>query len=132
MITPIFMEIVPVLDIKRICADLPWVAAPLIAAVAGGILVGAAVGIALNHQCATGGTDVIALLIQYVFRFLKVPTILFCLDGSVVVASGIISGNLWIAGFSLLSLFLIMQTIRKITAKKQPDSAQSVAETIDR
>lgn len=71
-------------------------------------------------------------MIQYVFRFLKVPTILFCLDGSVVVASGIISGNLWIAGFSLLSLFLIMQTIRKITAKKQPDSAQSVAETIDR
>ena len=122
LITPLFMEIVPVLDLKGICAALPWVAAPLIAAIAGGILVGAAVGIALNHQCATGGTDVIALLIQYVFRFLKVPTILFCLDGSVVVASGMISGNIWIAGFSLLSLFIIMQTIRKITAKKQPDN----------
>ena len=126
LITPLFMEIVPVLDLKSICAALPWIAAPLIAAIAGGILVGAAVGIALNHQCATGGPDVIALLIQYVFRFLKVPTILFCLDGSVVIASGIISGNIWIAGFSLLSLFIIMQTIRKITAMKQPDSVQPV------
>ena len=126
LITPVFMEIVPVLDLKAACASLPWVAAPLIAAIAGGVLVGAAVGIALNHQCATGGTDVIALLIQYVFRFLKVPTILFCLDGSVVVASGIISGNIWIAGFSLFSLFIIMQTIRKITAVKQPDSVQPV------
>lgn len=122
LITPVFMGLVPPLDLTAMCAGLPWWIAPLIAALAGGILVGAAVGIALNRQCATGGTDVIALLIQYVFRFLKVPTILFCLDGSVVVASGIISGNIWIAGFSLFSLFIIMQTIRKVTAVKRQEA----------
>ena len=115
LITPVFMELVPVFDLSGACSNLPWFVAPLIAALAGGVLVGSAVGIALNRQCATGGTDVIALLIQYVLRFLKVPTILFCLDGSVVIASGVISGNAWIAGFSLLSLFIIMQTIRKMT-----------------
>lgn len=119
LITPVCMGLVPMVDLSGLLSGMPWFLAPLIAAVAGGVLVGAAVGIALNHQCATGGTDVIALLIQYVFRFLKVPTILFCLDGSVVVASGIISGNIWIAGFSLFSLFVIMQTIRKVTAYKQ-------------
>lgn len=117
LITPVCMELVPAFDLSQACSSLPWFIAPLIAALAGGILVGAAVGIALNRQCATGGTDVIALLIQYVFRFLKVPTILFCLDGSVVIASGVISGNAWIAAFSLLSLFVIMQTIRKITQR---------------
>lgn len=122
LMTPVCMGIVPVLDLKAVCAQLPWFVAPMIAAVAGGILVGASVGIALNHECATGGTDVIALLIQYVVRFLKVPTILFCLDGSVVVASGIISGNIWIAGFSLFSLFIIMQTIRKVTERKRQEA----------
>lgn len=122
LITPVCMGLVPPLDLTAMCAGLPWWIAPLIAAIAGGILVGAAVGIALNRQCATGGTDVIALLIQYVFRFLKVPTILFCLDGSVVVASGIISGNIWIAGFSLFSLFIIMQTIRRVTAMKRQEA----------
>lgn len=123
LITPVCMGLVPMVDLSALFSEMPWFIAPLIAAIAGGVLVGAAVGIALNRQCATGGTDVIALLIQYVFRFLKVPTILFCLDGSVVVASGIISGNAWIAGFSLFSLFIIMQTIRKVTAHKQPQEA---------
>ncbi len=117
LITPICMELIPTFNLSQACGKLPWFIAPLVSALAGGILVGAAVGIALNRQCATGGTDVIALLIQYVFRFLKVPTILFCLDGSVVIASGVISGNAWIAAFSLLSLFVIMQTIQKITQR---------------
>lgn len=118
LITPVFMQIVPVIDFSNVGKSVTWIIAPLLASIFGGILVGSAVGIALNHQCATGGTDVIALLIQHVFRFLKVPTILFCLDGSVVIASGIISGNMWIAMFSLFSLFIIMQTIKFVTKYK--------------
>ena len=90
----------------------------LLAAVIGGLLVGTAIGIALNHDCATGGTDLIALLIQHFFRFLKLSAILFVLDGSVVIASGVISGDAMIAVFSLVSLFVIINTIKFVTAKK--------------
>lgn len=84
----------------------------------GGILVGAAIGIALNHDCATGGTDVIALLIQHVLKFLKLSIILFLLDGSVVIASGIITNSVFISIFSFLSLMVIIQTINFVTKKK--------------
>ena len=89
-----------------------------LASVIGGLLVGGSVGIALNHNCATGGTDLIALLIQHFFPFLKLSSILFVLDGSVVVASGISSGDFMIAVFSLLSLFIIIHTIKFITSGK--------------
>lgn len=116
--TPVCMKIVPAVDFARVFAALPELVMLLLAAVIGGLLVGTAIGIALNHDCATGGTDLIALLIQHFFRFLKLSAILFVLDGSVVIASGVISGDAMIAVFSLVSLFVIINTIKFVTAKK--------------
>lgn len=116
--TPICMKLVPYVDFSGLMSGFPNVLTLFLAAVIGGLLVGAAIGIALNHDCATGGTDLIALLIQHFFRFLKLSAILFVLDGSVVIASGVISGDFLIAVFSLLSLFTIIHTIKFITSKK--------------
>lgn len=113
--TPIFMHLVPNIPLMEY---LPQALAYIIAAVAGGLLVGSAIGIALNHACATGGTDVIALLIQYVCKRLDLSKILLFLDGSVVIASGIISQNIMIAFLSLISLLIIIKTISYFTTKK--------------
>lgn len=117
--TPLCMKLVPYVDFSALLSELPEILALFLAAILGGLLVGTAIGIALNHDCATGGTDLIALLIQHFFRFLKLSAILFVLDGSVVIASGAISGNVMIAVFSLLSLFIIIHTIKFVTSRKK-------------
>ena len=117
LMTPVCMKLVPIIDLTASFPDIPQLIIRIISAIAGGLLVGTAIGIALNHECATGGTDVIALLIQYFFKFLNLSVILFVLDGSVVVASGFISGDFMIAVLSLFSLFIITNTIKFITFK---------------
>lgn len=115
LLTPFFMNIVPMFSLSSL--SLPWLATLSLAAGLGGILVGCAIGIALNHQCATGGTDVLALLIQKCIPRVPLPIILFCLDGSIVVASGCITQNIMISLFSLISLWIIVKTIEIITKK---------------
>lgn len=118
LMTPLFMRLVPAYDILGPVGEVSSILELSIAAVLGALLVGAAIGIALNHDCATGGTDLIALLIQYFIKFLKVPSILFFLDGSVVIASGIINHDPMIAIFSFISLVIIIKTISYFTSHK--------------
>lgn len=89
----------------------------LVAGVIGGLLVGTAIGIAIIRGCSTGGTDLVAMLINKVIKFLKLPVILFMLDGFIIVASGIISKNFMISIYSLISLLLILKTIGFVTTK---------------
>ncbi|PBG49460.1 YitT family protein [Clostridioides difficile] len=89
----------------------------LVAGVIGGLLVGTAIGIAIIRGCSTGGTDLVAMLINKVIKFLKLPVILFMLDGFIIVATGIISKNFMISIYSLISLLLIIKTIGFVTTK---------------
>lgn len=116
--TPVFMHLIPTIHITSFLYELHPILELIVAGLCGGILVGCAIGIALNHACATGGTDVIALLIRHVFKFLKLSVILFFLDGSVVIASGVITQNILISVFSFISLLTIIKTISFLTAKK--------------
>lgn len=116
--TPICMRLIPAVHITAFLKQFNPILELTFAAIVGGLLVGAAIGIALNRECATGGTDLIALLIQHFVNFLKVPSILFVLDGSVVIASGIINQNIMIAIFSFLSLMIIIKTISFFTEKQ--------------
>ena len=118
LMTPLFIKIIPSIHTTAILKEINPVLELIVAGAAGGILVGSAIGIALNHDCATGGTDVIALLIQQVLKFMKLSVILFLLDGSVVITSGIITNSIYISIFSFLSLMVIIKTISFVTAKK--------------
>ena len=116
--SPLFMKIIPSIAITAPLQQIHPIVELIVAGALGGLLVGCAIGIALNHDCATGGTDVIALLIQHVFKFFKLSAILFVLDGSVVITSGIITNSIFISVFSFLSLMVIIQTISFVTKKK--------------
>lgn len=112
IMNPLMMALIPTIDVF---SD-SWMSLTL-GAVLGGILVGLAVGLALNHDGATGGTDVIALLVHHYIPSCKVQTILFLLDGTVVVLSGLISRDVFVAVFSLLSLLVINRVITWFTEK---------------
>lgn len=116
--TPVYMQVIPAIHITEALHSIHPILELVVAGGIGGILVGLAIGIALNHDCATGGTDVIALLIQYFFKKLPLSKILLFLDGFVVIASGIITENVLISVFSFLSLLVIIQTIQFTTSKK--------------
>ncbi|HBG2376763.1 TPA: YitT family protein [Clostridioides difficile] len=105
---PLFLKVIPQ---THITDNL------LVAGVIGGLLVGTAIGIAIIRGCSTGGTDLVAMLINKVIKFLKLPVILFMLDGFIIVASGIISNNFMISIYSLISLLLIIKTIGFVTTK---------------
>ncbi|HBH0833128.1 TPA: YitT family protein [Clostridioides difficile] len=105
---PLFLKVIPQ---THITDNL------LVAGVIGGLLVGTAIGIAIIRGCSTGGTDLVAMLINKVIKFLKLPVILFMLDGFIIVASGIMSKNFMISIYSLISLLLIIKTIGFVTTK---------------
>ena len=107
LLTPVCIRLVPSLTI---------ISNTLIASVLGGILVGVSIGLALSRSAATGGTDIIALLINKIFKKLDVPTILFILDISIVLSSWAISKDFKTSIYSALSLLVIMQSI-KISTK---------------
>lgn len=118
LIAPVFLKLIPQTHITS---------SLLIAGIAGGLLVGSAIGIAILRGCATGGTDLLAMLINKVFTKFKLPTILFVLDGIVVLASGIISKNYMVSIYSLLSLFVIINTISFTTKRfAQPKLQESL------
>ena len=101
--TPVFLKIVPQVHV---------VDNILIAAILGGLLVGSSIAITISRKCATGGTDVIAKLLQLIFKKVDLPIILFCLDMLIVLSSWMISKNVLTSVLSAVSLFVIMQTIK--------------------
>lgn len=108
LVAPLFLKAIPQ---AHITSNL------LFAGIAGGLLVGTAVGIAIIRGCATGGTDLLAMLINKIFTAVKLPVILFILDGIVVVGSGLISKNYMVSIYSLISLIVIINSISYIIRK---------------
>ena len=119
LMTPFFLRFVPEYwlfeGLVKIHPNLELIASGLVA----GILVGTGIAFALNSNCATGGTDVLAILIQRVLKKFEVSSIIFVLDGTIIIASGIIKQNLWISVFSFISLLVIIQTIKTLANPKE-------------
>ncbi len=112
---PLFLKIIPQ---THVTSNL------LLAGIAGGLLVGISIGIAIVRGCATGGTDLLAMLINKVITRVKLPVILFILDGIVVIGSGLISKNYMVSLYSLISLFVIINSINFITKRFSPQNDQ--------
>ena len=59
---------------------------PMLAAIYGGVLSGIGIGLVLLAKATTGGTDLLAVLIQHKLRHYSVIQILQIIDGLIVVA----------------------------------------------
>lgn len=83
----------------------------LLAAVLGGVAIGAGTGLLLARGISTGGTDLVALMLRS--RFPNFPTghILLALDAAVVVFAVLVFGNIEVALYSGVAIYIATKTI---------------------
>lgn len=124
LMIPLFIKLVPKVNLM---ATLPFVAQLIISMIVGGLLIGLSIGIALRHNCATGGTDLLAVLIKKVIHVGEIPTIVFICDGLIIIFSGFIAKNILVSVFSFLTLMIIIPTIKVSSGqglKKKTETAE--------
>lgn len=121
LMTPLFLKVVPQIWILSSISEYNTYLELGLSGIAGGLLVGTGIALALKSDCATGGTDVMALLINKYIKKMEVSNIIFILDGIIILTSGFIKKNLWVSVFSLFSLIVIINTIKIITSPKEQE-----------
>lgn len=83
----------------------------LLAALIGGGLTGAGLGLVFTRGATTGGTDLFAAILNKFFPAMKTQHILLFIDGSVVVASGIVSRQIETALLSAVALITLVRLV---------------------
>ena len=87
-----------------------WIPAPqtepLVAAVYGGAICGAGLGIVFINNASTGGSDIIIRLLKLKYRNLPIGTISLAFDFCVCAATGIVFGNVSSMLYSLITVFV--------------------------
>lgn len=77
---------------------------PLLGALFGGILNGAALGLVLRNSATTGGTDIIVKCLRQRFPHLKTGSLMLMLDAVIIGMSGFVFGNLDSVLYSIVSV----------------------------
>ena len=120
LLTPLWMRILPKIHLlSAVPQPLQWTLSGII----GGVLIGLSIYLAITNDAATGGTDVLALLIQKKFKKFQISRIILFLDGAIILSTALIHKNFLLAIFSFMSLYVITQTIEFML--KTPQSAKS-------
>lgn len=100
---PLFMAILPM---NMVITNV------LLSGIIGGIFVGLGISIAIYDQCSTGGTDLIAMVLNKLVPRMKISSWLLLVDGIIVLSSAILTGEIKLALYSFISLLTINVTIR--------------------
>ena len=88
----------------------------LLAAISGSILVGLSLGILFRIAASTGGTDLIALMLNRIIPSIPVSKCLSMIDGTVVVLAGVVNMNFETGLYSAIALYIMVKIIDTITA----------------
>lgn len=88
----------------------------LLAAISGSILVGLSLGILFRIDASTGGTDLIALMLNRIIPSIPVSKCLSMIDGTVVVLAGVVNMNFETGLYSAIALYIMVKMIDTITA----------------
>lgn len=114
LMSPFLISQVPHLSIPYITDNI------YVCAVLGACCVGTAIGNCLQVGAATGGTDTLSLLIQKVLKGVPLRVIMFCIDGTIILFSGLLTKNLMtsiLSGGSLLIIITIVSFMTKNTSE---------------
>lgn len=88
----------------------------LLSSITGAILLGLGLGIIFRVDGSTGGTDLIALMINKAIPSIPLSKCLVFIDGLVVVSSGIVNKNLETGLYSAISLYVVVKMVDFIIA----------------
>ena len=83
----------------------------LLAAISGSILVGLSLGILFRIDASTGGTDLIALMLNRIIPSIPVSKCLSMIDGTVVVLAGVVNMNFETGLYSAIALYIMVKII---------------------
>lgn len=97
------------LNITAPLASLNITSDPLLATIAGSIIMGTSLGLILRVNGSTGGTDLIGLLTNKYIPSLSIPILMGIADFIVVCLSGIVSKEIEIALYSALALYIAVK-----------------------
>lgn len=84
---------------------------PLLSACFGGASMGVGLGLLFIRGISTGGTDLLSMLLNRVFPNLSLSTLLLCIDALVVVFAVIVFGNIEVALYSFVTIFVTTKAI---------------------
>lgn len=87
---------------------------PLVAAIFGGVIIGAGLGIVFIAGASTGGVDIVARLLKLNFRNFPIGKILLCMDLCTAVATGIVYGEFNNTLYSVITLVLSSFVLDKV------------------
>lgn len=87
---------------------------PLVAAIFGGVIIGAGLGIVFIAGASTGGVDIVARLLKLKFRNFPIGKILLCMDLCTAVATGIVYGEFNNTLYSVITLVLSSFVLDKV------------------
>ena len=79
---------------------------PLVAAIFGGVVVGAGLGVVFLAGASTGGTDIVARLLKLKFRNFPIGKIMLCMDLMIAAATGIVYRQFTNTLYSIVTLYL--------------------------
>ncbi|MGI5971825.1 MAG: YitT family protein [Oscillospiraceae bacterium] len=79
---------------------------PILAAVYGGLIGGAGMGIIFFFEGTTGGVDIAASLIRHRYPSAKMGRIIFCFDSLVVISSAIVFNSISAAMYAIVTLYI--------------------------
>ncbi|WP_025162466.1 YitT family protein [Paraclostridium bifermentans] len=88
----------------------------LLCSISGALCLGIGLGIVLKMDASTGGTDLIALMLNRVFPSVPLSKFMVILDGMVVISAGIASKNLETALYSGVALYIIVKIVDAIVS----------------
>lgn len=82
-----------------------------LASVFGGVLTGVGYGMVLQANASTGGTDIVAKLINRKFKHVSIGTIIFAVDMLVITFAVIVFKNIYTGLYSVVALFVSSKII---------------------
>ncbi len=115
-----------------------------LASVFGGILLGIGIGFIFRFGGSTGGTDLLAAIMNHYFKGISISTWLLIVDSVVVTIAGIAFKNIEITLYSILTIYIsmrLMELIQEgisyakafyIISNKSDDIAKAIFNDIDR
>ena len=84
----------------------PFVEEPLLAAVYGGLFIGAGMGFIFMHGASTGGSDIIVRLLRMRFAGLKLGRIMFFTDLAVIALAALVFRDLNRALYAIITVYI--------------------------
>jgi len=95
----------------------PMTSDPMLAAIFGAVLYGFGIGLTLTQGASTGGTDILGRLVQCIFPYVKIGSLLMVVDAMVIVLSLIVFGTIDLALYGIVALFLSSFSINWLISK---------------